>query len=87
MAARLAVHRRNAKRSAGPRTARGKAFSGMNSLAARSRSPHFCAPFFALPDASPGVSVDRVPEMFLTSEPASHPTFAELTDLVHDVER
>jgi len=85
--ARLAANQRNARKSTGPRTARGKAFSRMNGLRTGSRSPLYRDLFLALHDAPPGVSVDCVVKMFLTPEQASHPLFADLIGVAHDVER
>ena len=83
--ARLAANRRNAQKSTGPRTARGKAWSRMNGLRTGSRSPAYWALWRALLEAPPG-AIDRVADEVLTPEQASHPLFGSLVDQARQVE-
>lgn len=61
--ARLAANRRNAQKSTGPRTTRGKAQSRMNSLRAGGRSALYEDLFLTLLDAPP-CSVTEWPGRF-----------------------
>jgi len=78
-AARVAANRRNAQRSTGPRTARGKAWSGLNALRTGSRSLAYGALLRALLEAPPG-AIDRVAAQMVTPEQASHPLFCSVVD-------
>jgi hypothetical protein len=78
-AALLAANRQNAKKSTVPRTARGKAWSRLNSLRRGRRSQECTNLMFALLFAPPG-RVGEWAEMALKSKPAIHPTFQEIAD-------
>ena len=84
--ARLAANRRNAQKSTGPRTARGKAWSCMNALRTGSRSKVYRALLQALLDAPP-CAVHRVANAVLTPAEATHPLLASLVDQMCEVER
>src|SRR5271157_2812040 len=83
--ARIEANRRNAKKSTGPRTARGKSQSRMNSLRTGGRSALHENFFLLLLDAPP-CSVDRVARALLTPEQAAHPLFAETVDMFRRAE-
>lgn len=83
--ARLEANRRNAQRSTGPRTPRGKAWSRMNRLRTGSRSPAYEALWRVLVYAPPG-AIDRVANQVLTSEQASHPLFSSVVNLFRQSE-
>ena len=83
--ARLAANRRNARKSTGPRTARGKAQSRMNSLRGGRYSPTCRKLLRALLEA-PICSVDSTARAILTPEQAKHPVFASAVDIVRQVE-
>ena len=83
--AQLAANRRNARKSTGPRTARGKAWSSLNGLRNGSRSLAYAALLRALLEAPPG-AIDRVAAQILTAEQASHPLFSSLVDRCRQVE-
>jgi hypothetical protein len=83
--ARLEANRRNSKKSTGPRTARGKSQSRMNSLRTGGRSALYENFFLLLLDAPP-CSVDRVGRALLTPEQAAHPLFAESVDMFRRAE-
>jgi hypothetical protein len=74
--ARIEANRRNAKKSTGPRTARGKSQSQINSLRTGGRSALHQNFFLLLLDAPP-CSVDRVARALRTPEQAAHPMFRE----------
>lgn len=78
--ARLEANRRSAKKSTGPRTARGKGQSRMNSLRTGGRSAVH-KNFVLLLLNAPPCSVDRVARAFLTPEQAAHPFFREIVDM------
>ncbi len=75
--ARIEANRRNAEQSTGPRTARGKAQSRMNSLRRGWSSPSFRNLWFALLEAPPCAAADTA-RAILTPEQAAHPKFTEL---------
>ena len=75
----LAANRRNAKKSTGPRTARGKGQSRLNGLRSGGRSRLYQSVFMALLDAPP-CQVARTAEAIVTPEMARHPLFADLVD-------
>jgi hypothetical protein len=83
--ARLEANRRNARKSTGPRTARGKAQSRMNSLRSGSYSPSYRKLLRALLEA-PICAVDSTARAILTPEQAAHPVFAAAVDLVRQAE-
>ena len=83
--ARIEANRRNAKKSTGPRTARGKSQSQINSLRTGGRSALHENFFLLLLDAPP-CSVDRVARALLTPEQAAHPLFAETIDMFRRAE-
>jgi hypothetical protein len=84
--ARPAPHRRNAQKSTGPRSARGKAPSRLNGL------PHgFCSPAYhqfwlALLEAPPGCPVANTVGALLTPEESRQPVFADLIDVHFEME-
>jgi hypothetical protein len=73
----LDANRRNAKKSTGPRTRRGKAQSRMNSLRTGARSRLYQDLMWKLMDAPP-CGLGRTLREALTPEQAVHPLFAEL---------
>lgn len=83
--ARLEANRRNAQKSTGPRTARGKGQSRMKSLRTGPRSAVYEDIFLTLLDAPPS-SVDRVARAILTPEQAAHPLFAETVEMFRQAE-
>ena len=86
--ARLAANRRNALKSAGPKTARGGAQSRMSALRTGRRSPAFLKLFDVLLDAPP-CSIGSTAATTLSLRDARHPVFAELVAIFHraDIER
>ena len=78
--ARLAANRRNALKSTGPRTARGKAQTRMNSLRTGWRAPSYRKLWFALLEAPPGETVDETARAILTPEQWLHPKYADLME-------
>jgi len=83
--ARIEANRRNAMKSTGPRTARGKGQSRMNSLRTGVRSRFMHDLYLMLLDA-PACAVDRVARTILTPEQAMHPLFADALDLFRETE-
>ena len=83
--ARIAANRRNARKSTGPRTARGKAQSRMNGLRDGGRSRFYRNLMLTLFNAPP-CAVDRTAQAVLTSEQAAHPLFAELVEMFRQAE-
>jgi len=83
--ARIEANRRNAKKSTGPRTARGKGQSRMNSLRTGVRSRFMRNLYLTLLDAPP-YAVDRVARALLTPEQAAHPLFAGTVDMFRQAE-
>jgi hypothetical protein len=83
--ARLEANRRNARKPTGPRTARGKAQSRMNSL----RSLMWCGTGQGgsrpAPTCPPD-AVDRAARATLTPEQAAHPLLAETVDIFREAE-
>ena len=77
--ARLEANRRNAQRSTGPRTPRGKSQSRLNGLRSGGRSRLYSDLLLALSDAPPG-AVARTAQAALTPAQARHPLFAELVE-------
>jgi len=76
----LEANRRNAQKSTGPCTRRGKAQSCLNRLKAGARSRVYRRLWFGLLDAPPG-AVERMAGALLTREQSAHPAFAELVNL------
>ncbi len=76
----LASNRRNAKKSTGPRTARGKAWSRLNPLRNGGRSREYIRLFDALVDAQPGF-VGVTAQALLSSKLALHPLFREIAEI------
>jgi hypothetical protein len=82
---RLEANRRNAQKSTGPRTARGKAQSRMNSLRTGARSCFYRNLWLTLLDAPP-CAVDRTARAFLAPEMAFHSLFAESVEMFRQAE-
>ncbi|MGA3166679.1 MAG: hypothetical protein ABSF14_11240 [Terriglobia bacterium] len=78
--ARLAANRRNARKSTGPRTARGKGWSRLNSLRSGARSSLYHGLWRAMCDAPP-CQMASTARATLTPQLASHPLFAEAVDM------
>ena len=76
----LEANRRNARKSTGPCTRRGKAQSCLNRLKTGERSRVYRGLWYALLHAPP-CAVERTARALLTRERAAHPVFAELVDL------
>jgi len=81
----LEANRRNAQHSTGPRTARGKAQSRLNSLRTGDRSRIYHQIMLALLNAPP-CAVDRTARAVMTPEQAAHPLLAELVDIFRQAE-
>ena len=75
-----AANRRNARKSTGPRAARGKARSRLNGLRRGTRSLPLRDLVLALLNAPP-CAVDATARAVLTPEPAAHPLFAEIVEI------
>jgi len=76
----LEANRRNARKSTGPWTRRGKAQSCLNRLKTGARSRVYRRLWGGLLDAPP-CAVERMAGALLTREQAAHSVFAELVDL------
>jgi len=72
----LASNRANARKSTGPRTARGKAWSRLNHLKSGARSPEYISFFEALLNAPP-CRMRVTAEALLGSKLAQHPLYKE----------
>jgi hypothetical protein len=83
--ARLLANRRNALKSTGPRTARGKAWSRLNGLRTGSRSPTYMKLLRALVDAEPG-GIEQAARVVLTPQQAAHPLFARTVESFRKIE-
>ena len=83
--ARIAACRRNALKSTGPRTERGKIQSSLNALRTGSYSPTYLMLFRGFLEA-PGVPVDEIAQILLTPEEARHPVFADRVEFLREVE-
>jgi hypothetical protein len=81
----LASNRRNAKKSTGPRTVRGKAWSRLNRLRNGWRSQEYINFLEALLDAPPG-RVAVTAQALLQSKSVLHPLFIEAAELSVQVE-
>ena len=75
-----ASNRRNAKKSTGPRTARGNAWSRLNRLRHGARSPEYISFLEALLDAPPGRTAVTA-QALLQSKRVLHPVFIEAAEL------
>jgi hypothetical protein len=78
--ARLEANRRNAQKSTGPRTPRGKSQSRLNGLRSGRRSRLYGDLLLALSDAPP-CAVFQTARAALTPAQAAHPLFAELVQI------
>ena len=78
----LAANRRNAQKSTGPRTDRGKAQSCLNGLKTGAYSPRFKQLMENCLHAPPGAAYQAA-WATLTPEQAAHPVFARELDVVH----
>ena len=78
--ARIEANRRNAKKSTGPRTSRGKAHSSLNSLRTGTRSA-LHQNFFELMLDAPPCKVHLVAQALLTPAQAAHPLFADTVEM------
>jgi hypothetical protein len=84
--ARWAANHRNASKSTGPRTARGKAASKLNGLRHGHCSPIYRQFWLALLEAPPGTPVATTVRTLLTGEETGNPVFADLIDVHHEME-
>ena len=75
--ARAEANRRNASKSTGPRTTRGKSQSSMNSLRTGTRSAVY-QNFFELMLDAPPCKVDLMAQALLSPAQAAHPYLARL---------
>jgi hypothetical protein len=83
--ARIEANRRNAKKSTGPRTARGKAQSRMNGLRTGDRSALYEDFFLTMLHAPPG-AVDQTAQAALNPQLAANHLFAEAVDIFRQAE-
>ena len=83
--ARLEANRRNAQKSTGPRTARGKAQSRLNGLKKGSRSALHRQLLMALLNAEP-CGIEAAAQAVLTPELARHPLFAQELEIAREAE-
>ncbi|HXR37838.1 MAG TPA: hypothetical protein VN776_02030 [Terracidiphilus sp.] len=83
--ARLQANRRNAQKSTGPRTARGKSQSRLNRLRSGGRSRLYGDLLKALVDAPPG-RVFESARAILTPAQMAHPLFADLVETFCEAE-
>ena len=83
--ARREANRRNARKSTGPRAARGKAQSRMNRLTHGGRSALYRGLLGTLSNAPPG-AVDQAARAALTPQLATHPLFAERVEVARQAE-
>jgi hypothetical protein len=81
----LASNRRNAKKSTGPRTARGKAQSWLNHLQSGMYSPEYISFAEALFNA-PACQVELTAQAIFASKPVVHPLFIEAAELAIQME-
>jgi hypothetical protein len=84
--ARWAANRRNARKSTGPRTARGKAQARLNGLRHGFCSPTYRQFWLALMEAPPGFPVAKTVCALLTPEQSCHPVYANLIDVHFQME-
>jgi hypothetical protein len=76
----LESNRRNARKSTGPRTARGKAWTGLNHLRHGARSAEYLGLIEALFHAPPG-RMGATAEALLASKKAVPPMFREIAEM------
>ena len=81
----LAANRRNAQKSTGPRTRRGKAWSRLNHLKHGMDSPEFLKFCYALLIAAPG-QVGLTAEALLRTKGVRHRLFVERAELAVQTE-
>ena len=81
----LAANRRNAQKSTGPRTRRGKAWSRLNPLKGGWKSREYVNFLTALMNAPPG-RVDAVANTMLRAQEVHHRLFLDTADLAVRVE-
>jgi hypothetical protein len=79
--ARLEANRRNALKSTGPRTARGKAQSRLNAMRHGFCSPTYRTLWRALLDAAPSYPVAKTVCSMLTPEEYYHPVYSQLVEV------
>jgi hypothetical protein len=84
--ARLAANRRNAQRSTGPRTARGKARSRWNGLRHGGRSQSYDELWRVILEAPPG-EMEKAGSAYLSPLEASHPVFDSVLSLFREPAR
>ena len=84
--ARRAANRRNAQKSTGPRSTRGKAQSRLNGLRHGFCSPAYRKFRLALLEAPPGYPVASTVCAMLTPEESCHPVYADLIDVHFEME-
>jgi len=83
--ARLEANRRNALKSTGPRSARGKAWSCRNHFRTGGDSPEYWNFFLTLMNAPPG-RMGLVAETLLRAQEVRHPLFVQLAELAVQAE-
>ena len=83
--ARMEANRRNARKSTGSRTVRGKPQSRMNGLRDGGRSRAYHDLMLTLFNAPP-CAVVRTAQAVLTPDQAAHPLFAELVEMFRQAE-
>jgi hypothetical protein len=84
--ARRAANLRNALKSTGPRTIRGKAQASLNSLRHGHYSRTYRQFWLALFEAPPGTPVAKTVRNMLTPEETGHPVFVDLIDIHYGME-
>jgi len=84
--ARLAASRRNAQKSTGPRTARGKAQSRLNALRHGHCSPTYRQLWLALLEAPPGYPVAKTVLSMLTPQEIASPVYSDLMNVHFEME-
>ncbi len=84
--ARIEANRRNAQKSTGPRTARGKIQARLNGLGKGPRS-RFYHDFMMLLMETPPDEIDRTAREILTSEEADSRLFKGLIRMIHETDR
>jgi len=82
---RIEANRRNAQKSTGPRTARGKAQSRLNGLREGGRSRLYRGLMLSLLNAPP-CAVEKTARAAVTPEQAAHPLFTELVEMFRQAE-
>ena len=84
--ARLEASRRNALKSTGPRTARGKAQSRLNAMRHGFCSPTYRKLWHALLDAPPGYPVAKTLCSMITAVEYYRPVYADLAEVHFEME-